>query len=100
VSVSKALHGPHPAARVHSWQTRRLAPDVVRIELAGLVPHDAARVVRSMAQALVDVHGTEPEALAAARADNGRRSTSWLEDGVAVMVADTRTCHTQWNQQH
>jgi uncharacterized protein (DUF2252 family) len=94
--VSAAMHGPDPAARVEGWQLRRLAPDVVRIELMGLVARDAERVVRSMAQAIVDVHGSQPDALAAARADGAGRKSEWLKDAVQVMLADTRACHERW----
>jgi hypothetical protein len=97
-SVTAALRGPYPAARVRGWQVRRLAPDVQRIELPGLVAHDVERVVRSMAQAIVDVQGTEPAALAAARSDSERLPGDWLEDAVSAMVADTRACHHRWSQ--
>jgi hypothetical protein len=97
-TVTSALRGPYPAARVHGWQLRRLAPDVQRIELAGLVAHDVERVVRSMAQAVVDIHGTEPAALAAARTDSAGLPAGWLENAVDAMVADTRTCHRRWSR--
>jgi len=96
--VTEAMRGPYPAARVDGWQLRRLAPDVVRIELTELLAHDAERVVRSMAQAIVDVHGTRPDALTAARADSARQTSEWLKDAVQVMLADTRACHRRWNQ--
>jgi hypothetical protein len=73
---------------------------VLRIELSGLVARDAERVVRSMAQALVDVHGTQPEALARARADSATLAGDWLHDVVDVMVADTRDCHHRWSAAH
>lgn len=97
-SVVASLRGPYPAARVAGWQVRRLAPDVQRIELPGLVAHDVERVVRSMAQSIVDVHGTEPAALAAARVDSEGLPGDWLEDAVGTMVADTRACHHRWSR--
>jgi uncharacterized protein (DUF2252 family) len=100
LTVHRAVGGPHPAARVHGWQLRRLAPDVLRIDLSGLVAHDAERLVRSMAQALVDVHGTRPDALARARADSATLADGWLHDAVDVMVADTRGCHHRWSTAH
>jgi hypothetical protein len=96
--VMAALHGGHPAARLEGWQLRRLAPDVARISLAGLATRDAQRVARSMAQAVVDVHGTQPDALTAARADHAGRDPGWLGDAVKVMLADTRTCYRRWSQ--
>lgn len=95
-SVTGAVRGPYPAIRVDGWQVRRLAPDVQRIALPGLVAHDVERVVRSMAQALVDVHGTEPAALAAARIDSQSLPGDWLENAVDAMVADTRVGHHRW----
>ena len=95
-AVTAALRGPHPGGRVHGWQLRRLAPDVVRIELSGLAAHDAERVLRSMAQAVVDVHGVDVDALAAARADAAGRGDDWLPDAVAEMAADTEACHRAW----
>lgn len=97
-SVMTAVRGPHPAARVDGWQIRRLAPDVQRIELTGLVTHDVERIVRSMAQAVVDVHGTEPAALTAARADSEHLPGDWLNDAVDAMIADTRACHHRWSR--
>jgi hypothetical protein len=51
-----------------------------------------------MAQAIVDVHGSEPVALAAARADSERLPGDWLENAVSEMVADTRACHHRWSR--
>jgi len=97
-AVTAALHGPHPAGRVAGWQLRRLAPDVVRIELSGLAARDAERVVRSMAQAIVDVHGIEPGALAAARADAATRGDDWPPEAVDIMAAHTRAGHAEWRR--
>jgi hypothetical protein len=96
--VGAALRGPFAASRVDGWQIRRLAPDVVRIDLAGLVARDAERVVRSMAQAVVDVHGTRPDALAAARAESAGLNPGWLKAAVHVMLDDTRECHRRWSE--
>jgi hypothetical protein len=95
-AVTAALHGPHPAGRVAGWQLRRLAPDVVRVDLSGLAARDAERVLRSMAQAVVDVHGVDPAALAAARADAAGRPDDWLADAVATMAADVQAAHHTW----
>jgi hypothetical protein len=70
----------------------------VRIELTGLVARDAERVVRSMAQAIVDVHGSQPDALTAARADSASHKSEWLKDAVEVMLDDTRACHERWTR--
>jgi hypothetical protein len=92
-----ALRGPDPMRRVNGWQIRRLAPDVVRIELAGLPPRDAERLLRSMARAVADVHGVDRARLRYAQADNKKRGAGWLRDAVAVMAADTRTCYAAWS---
>lgn len=94
--VEHALRGPSPAGRVAGWQLRRLAPDVVRLEISSLHAHDTERVLRSMAQAVIDVHGVDPAALAAARADEARRPASWLHDAVATMAADTTAAYDDW----
>jgi hypothetical protein len=92
--VLDAVHGPSPAFRIDDWQVRRLAPDVLRIDIAGLGAHDEERVVQSMAHALVNVHGIDPSALADARADAAQRGKHWLADSVEVMLTDT---HAAWN---
>jgi hypothetical protein len=66
--VLAAVKGPAAATRVRDWQVRDLAPDIVRIELPGLRPKDAARLLRSMARATADVHATDKPAWKAARA--------------------------------
>ena len=73
--VEDAVRGPAGATRVESWQVRDLAPDVVRIELSGLPRHHERRLLRSMARAAADVHGSD--------ADKGRRAR---EDAAALDV--------------
>jgi hypothetical protein len=94
--LHQALHGPFPATRIDEWQLRGLAPDVVRIEITALHEHDTERVLRSMAQSVIDVHGMEADALEAARADAAKRPTGWLTDAVAAMTADTRAAYQDW----
>lgn len=85
-AVLRAVEGPGAAARVDGWQVRDLAPDVVRIELAGLRRKGARRLLKSMARATADVHHTEPDAWRLAR----REARSWqpreLHDLVRTMV--------------
>jgi hypothetical protein len=94
--VQTAVRGPSPAFRIDGWQVRRLAPDVVRIEVGGLARHDVERVITSMAQAVVNIHGVDAAALASARADSSRRGDSWLADAVEVMAADNHTAFEDW----
>jgi hypothetical protein len=95
-AVQQAISGPWPASRVAGWQLRRLAPDVVRIEISAVGEHDAERMLRSMAQAVADVHGVDPAAYAAARADAAARPAGWLRDAVHIMVGDTRAAYADW----
>jgi hypothetical protein len=96
--ITTAVHGPFPGLRVHGWQIRRLAPDVVRINVSGLSGRDADRVVRSMAEAVAAVHGVDAAALAAARAHSATMSTEWLAEAVDQMSADIRACHHDWRR--
>lgn len=91
-----ATHGPEPLRRVDGWQVRRLAPDVVRIELAGLSAKGARRLLRSMARAVIDVHGVAPAALAASRAHEARQRPDWLDHLVGEAATIT---HTQFAAQ-
>ena len=86
--VTAAVRGPAGATRVADWQVRDLAPDVVRIELGGLRPKNSARLLRSMARAVADVHGSEPVALAAARRDE--LTGDEFQAMVHTMVAATK----------
>jgi hypothetical protein len=86
----RAVSGPAGAARVDDWQIRDLAPDVVRIELSGLAHRDTERLLRSMAKAVADVHGSEPAALTAARADAASLPDGALHEAVRQMVKSTR----------
>ena len=82
--------GPEPMRRVDGWQIRRLAPDVLRIDLAGLASKGAKHLLRSMARAVVNVHGVAPTALAAAREHEASQPPDWLEVLVEQAVALTR----------
>jgi len=95
--VMAAIQGPADTRRLHGWQIRVLAPDVVRIELAGLRAKDAECVIRSMARATVNVHGSDPARLAAARADCAQARAGWMRDAVEVMAKDTMACFEQWS---
>ncbi|MCW2496520.1 DUF2252 family protein [Jatrophihabitans sp.] len=94
--LQHALRGPWPASRIDGWQLRRLAPDVLRIEIDALARHDVERVLRSMAQAVADVHGVDAAALATARADASSRPPGWLADAVETMASDTRVAWRDW----
>jgi hypothetical protein len=94
--VHTAIGGAYPSRRVAGWQIRRLAQDTVHIELTGLRPRDIERVVRSMAQAVVDVHGSDATAVRAARANSDGLGRNWLRDAVEVMAGDTRAAYDDW----
>lgn len=84
--VLRALRGPAQALRVDGWQIRDLAPDVVRIELAGLPAKDARRLVGSMARAGADVQGVDARAFA--RREKVTRKT--FRRYVAIMADSVR----------
>ena len=92
--VLAAVRGPAAAARVLDWQVRGLAPDIVRIELAGLRPKNATLLLRSMARATADVHATDKAAWKATRAQAralGRKEFHGLVTTMAEAVrADFR----------
>jgi hypothetical protein len=94
--VHTAIGGAYPSRRVAGWQIRRLAQDTVHIELTGLRPRYTERVVRSMAQAVVDGHGSDSTAVRAARADSDGLGRNWLRNAVQVMVGDTRAAYDDW----
>ena len=85
--VVATVRGPAAAARVLDWQVRDLAPDIVRIELAGLRPKDASRLLRSMARATADVHATDRPAWKAARAQARALRRKDFRALVATMAA-------------
>lgn len=94
--VHRAVAGPEPLRNVDGWLLRRLGPDVVRIELAGLTGKNARRLLRSMGRAMVSVHGTDPAALASARAHEAARRPDWLRGLVSVMVESSHQQFTAW----
>lgn len=94
--VHAALRGPDVSHRSHGWQVRRLAPDVVRIDLAGLRRGDEQRLLRSMAQACADVHGTDRAAFEQARTDCATLGKHWLHEAVEQMTARTLAAHEDW----
>lgn len=88
--VLTALRGPGAAVRVAGWQVRDLAPDVVRIELAGLRPKDGARLLGAMARAAAAVHATDRPAWKAARAQARALRRKDLRALVATMAETVR----------
>ena len=99
-AVQAVVLGPAGATRVEDWQVRDLAPDVVRIELSGLPRHDARRLLRSMARATADVHGSDPAAGRIARTE----AASTTPDDLAALTAElaqvTRDDLATWRHHH
>jgi hypothetical protein len=91
-----ALHGPAVLRRVDGWQVRALAPDAVRIELAGLRRRDERRLLSSMGRALIDVAGIDRAALRQARKHEARLPVEWLHGAVRAMVDATIAAHDQY----
>ena len=88
--VLRAVRGPAAAARVLDWQVRDLAPDIVRIELAGLPAKDATRLLTSMARATANIHGTAPVAAGQARAEAGELGHKDFRALVDVLAGTVR----------
>lgn len=90
--VLGAVRGPGTAARIEGWQIRDLAPDVVRIELAGLERAEARLLLGSMARAAADVHHADAGAWRAARAEartlDPRRFRTMVRTMAGVVQAD------------
>jgi hypothetical protein len=98
--VEAAVRGPAGATRVESWQVRDLAPDVVRIELSGLPRHHERHLLRSMARALADVHGADPEQARTARADAATMEPKEVGELVRRMAESTRGDLASWRKPH
>jgi hypothetical protein len=98
--VQEAVHGSAGATRVEAWQVRDLAPDVVRIELAGLPRHHERQLLRSMARAVADVHGAEPQSGRLAREDAGRLDAKELVALVSTMQKVSRRDLDAWREDH
>jgi hypothetical protein len=89
--VRSAVRGPAAVVRVEGWHVRDLAPDIVRIELAGLDHHDSERLLTAMARATADVHGSDPEGFASAVAAADSLGRSGFREAVDTMVASTKS---------
>jgi uncharacterized protein (DUF2252 family) len=87
------LPGPDPSGRVQSWQYRGRSPGDVRIEISGLGEKASERLLRSMGQAVVNIHALDVDAFEVARAHAAHRPKGWLHDAVQTMCDDTRTAH-------
>ena len=73
-----------------------LAPHLPAKPTGKCVVVGAGKAAASMAQAVVNVHGIDPTALATARADSAQRGDSWLADAVEVMATDTHAAFADW----
>ena len=98
--VQKAVRGSAGATRVEAWQVRDLAPDVVRIELTGLPRRHERQLLRSMARAVADVHGAEPQSGRLARHDAGRLDVKELVALVRTMQDVNRRDLDAWREDH
>jgi hypothetical protein len=92
-AAMEQLPGPDPAGRVETWQYRGRSPADVRIELSGLGEKPSERLLRSMGQAVVNIHALDIDGFGAARAHAAERPKGWLHDAVHRMCDDTRTAH-------
>jgi hypothetical protein len=95
-----SLPGPRHQGRLDSWQYRGLSPRDRRIELSSLGKRDSQRLLRFMAQAVVNVHGLDPVALAAARDDSARRPSKWFPRAVQQMANDCRASFRRFGAEY
>ncbi len=79
---------------MRGWRVRDLPPDVVRIQLAGQPHRDSRRLLDAMARAAADLHGADPAAFAAARAETV--SEHHLRGLVATMSDVVRRDFRSW----
>jgi hypothetical protein len=93
--VSAAVRGPAGATRVEDWQVRDLAPDVVRIQLAGQHHQDSRRLVDAMGRAAARVHAADSEGFRRARTEPvaGRDFRALVATMADVVRRDFRAQH-------
>lgn len=91
--VIRAIRGPAAAARVRDWHIRDLAPDVVRIQPTGQPQAATVELLRAMAQAVANVHGTDAEAGTTARAAAAAFDTHHFHELVTSLAAITHADH-------
>lgn len=93
--------GPLPApigrGRRKGWQTRRLAPDVMRIEVADQpIRKEETRLLTAMGRALAVIHCSDPTRAEAARAHEADLPHGWLAKAADQMCAATHEDWARW----
>jgi hypothetical protein len=72
---------PYAHTRHEGWQSRKLGPDLARIEVAELTSsRDKDRVIRAMGHAIAVVHLAELRSADSALAAEGGYEGTWLRD--------------------
>jgi hypothetical protein len=94
----QAVRSPDPTYRAAgAWLVRRLAPDAVRIELAGLPrPQDERVFVRAMGSETANLHLATPSQTQAVVNDLAARPHHWLRKAAEVMAKDTVADWETW----
>jgi hypothetical protein len=98
VTRAHGIAGDPHRVQQGKWVVRRLAPDMARLELAGLRrKHDEGAILRSMGAAAANIHLVSHPLAASAKAvrkDEAARSEGWLAAAAQTMedltVADFR----------
>ena len=82
------------------WVLRPLAPDVTRIDLAGLRrKHDAALLLHSMGEEAANIHVVGSPGAAAPKAlrrDDAARGADWLQPAAERMLDATDADYAEW----
>jgi hypothetical protein len=97
--VTATIAGPDPYERHDGWQVRRLSPDDVRLELAGLAAKDSTRLLRSMARAMASVHAVDAGGLAESRHDAQTVGAGWFVDAVQEMTETTKAGYAAFREE-
>ncbi len=82
-----AVRSPDPYVRVEEqWITRRLAPDIRRIDLDMVIDKHAQRLLYAMGRETANIHLGSRSATEAVLLDLTRRPVHWLHDAAQRMI--------------
>ncbi|GAC1545460.1 MAG: hypothetical protein NVS4B8_06190 [Herpetosiphon sp.] len=86
--LTRAVRTPDPSVHLRGpWLVRRLAPDCIRVELAGLPDgRDEPRLLHAMGWETANIHLGTPEVVAALQKDLIHRPAGWLEIAAKAMA--------------
>jgi hypothetical protein len=95
--LSRAVRSPDPYVRVEErWITRRLAPDIRRIDLDMLINKDAERLLYTMGRETANMHLGSRSATEAVLLDLARHPARWLHNAVQIMIKAVTVDWKDW----